>query len=39
MNILHEDLDHILENTKTLWENLREKRMSPNFPESGKDSS
>jgi len=27
MNILHEDLDHILEHTKTLWEDLRGKKV------------
>ncbi len=27
MNILHKDLNHILEHTKTLWENLREKKI------------
>jgi len=27
MNILHEDLDHILEHTKALWEDLRKKKV------------
>jgi len=27
MNILHEDLDHIFEHTKILWENLRGKKI------------
>ena len=27
MNILHEDLDHILKHTKGLWEDLREKKV------------
>lgn len=27
MNILREDLDHILEHTKVLWEDLREKKV------------
>jgi len=27
MNILHEDLDHILEHTKVLWKDLREKKV------------
>jgi len=27
MNILHEDLDHILDYTKELWEDLRDKKV------------
>ena len=37
-NVLDQDLDHILEHTKALWEDLREKKMSPNFPEGDNDS-
>ena len=32
-NALTQDLDHILEHTKALWEDLREKKMFSDFPE------